>query len=120
MKLKETYELREIHDGWESVYRANPLQDRLNARLLDRVLGCVKPAAGALFLDAGCGVGYHSLAIGRRGFRCIGIDISENVLKEAARNLTRAALEDRVSFRCESLEDLPFPDQHFDVIHCRG
>src|SRR4051794_20947092 len=120
MKLKETYELREIHEGWESVYRGNTLQDRFNARILDRALACARPAEGAMFLDAGCGVGYHSLAIARRGFRCVGVDISANVLRDAAENLRRAGLEGRVSFQCESLEDLPFPDQYFDVVHCRG
>src|SRR5437762_3504696 len=105
MNLKPTYERPVIHDRWEAVYRSNPLQDRLNAALLDRALACVKPAPDALFLDAGCGVGYHSLAIAAHGFRVVGVDISSNVLKQAAENLQRCGLGDRVTFRCESLEN---------------
>jgi SAM-dependent methyltransferase len=120
MNLKPTYERPVIHDRWEAVYRSNPLQDRLNAALMDRVLACARPAPDALFLDAGCGVGYHSLAIARRGYRVVGVDISSSVLKQAADNLDRCGLGDRVTFRCESLEALPFPDGYFDVVHCRG
>ena len=120
MNLKPTYERPIIHDRWEAVYRSNPLQDQLNATLMDRVLACVKPEPGALFLDAGCGVGYHSLAIARRGFRVVGVDISSNVLRQAGDNLQRCGYGDRVHFRCESLENLPFADGHFDVVHCRG
>jgi ubiquinone/menaquinone biosynthesis C-methylase UbiE len=118
--LKEVYERAEIHDDWEAVYRANPLQDHLNERMLERTLAYLQPAPQALFLDAGCGVGYHSLAIARRGFRCIGVDISETILERARRNGSRAGLDDHVSFHAENLEDLSFADGHFDFVHCRG
>ncbi|MCI0463523.1 MAG: class I SAM-dependent methyltransferase [Gemmataceae bacterium] len=120
MILKDTYEQDGIHAGWEAAYRGNPLQDRLNAVVLDRILACVRPPRDALFLDAGCGVGYHTLAIARRGYRCAGIDISESILEQAERNLACAGLACRVSFRSESLEDLSFAEDTFDVIHCRG
>src|SRR5262245_41991074 len=119
MILKETYERAAIHDGWEAAYRGNPLQDRLNARVLDRRLACVRPPRDALVLDAGCGVGYHTLALARRGLRCVGIDISDAILAQARQNLGRAGLGDRVSFRSESLESLSFADETFDVVHCR-
>jgi ubiquinone/menaquinone biosynthesis C-methylase UbiE len=120
MNLKQTYERNDIHEGWEAAYRGNPLQDRLNATLMDRVLACLRPAPDALFLDAGCGVGYHSLAIARRGYRCIGVDISQTILKQAEHNLAQAGLGGRVAFRSESLEDLSFADGTFDAVHCRG
>lgn len=120
MILKETYERPHIHESWESVYRGNPLQDRLNARLLDRILKQVQPAPDARFLDAGCGVGYHTLAIARRGYRCVGVDISETILRQAEDNALRAGLQERVSFRADNLEDLSFTDGSFDVVHCRG
>lgn len=120
MILKETYERAGIHDSWESVYRSNPLQDRLYARLLDRILGHLQPDAEALFLDAGCGVGYHALAIAQRGYCCVGVDISETILRQAAGNACQAGLDARVSFRAEALENLSFADGTFDVVHCRG
>jgi 2-polyprenyl-3-methyl-5-hydroxy-6-metoxy-1,4-benzoquinol methylase len=120
MELKQTFESRAVHDTWESVYRGNTLQDRFNARMLGRILAYLRPAPGALFLDAGCGVGYHALALARHGFRCVGTDISETVLETAERNRAASGLADRVTFRCETLERLSFADATFDAVHCRG
>ncbi len=120
MLLKETYEDRKVHDSWEAVYRGNPLQDRLNARLLDRVLARLRPPAGGRVLDAGCGVGYHTLALAGRGFRCVGVDISQTVLDRAEENRRRLGLTEWAEFRCEPLEGLSLPDASFDLVHCRG
>jgi 2-polyprenyl-3-methyl-5-hydroxy-6-metoxy-1,4-benzoquinol methylase len=120
MRLKNTYETLALHTDWEAVYRGNPLQDHLNSRIMARVMAAIAPAPDAIFLDAGCGVGYHSLAIARRGNRCVGIDISEEVLQTARNNLNQPSLSERVSFRCEELERLTFADATFDVVHCRG
>ena len=120
MPLRDTYETSGVHDDWEAVYRGNPRQDRLNALIMDRVMARLAPAPDALFLDAGCGVGYHSLAIARRGFRCVGVDISETVLQTARNNLAPSGLSDRLSFRREALERLSLADATFDVVHCRG
>jgi SAM-dependent methyltransferase len=120
VELKATYEDRRVHEGWESVYRSNPLQDRFNEALLDRNLAQLGATPGGLFLDAGCGVGYHSLALARRGYRCVGVDISETILTTARANAERMGLSDRVTFECHSLERLPFADGTFDAVHCRG
>src|SRR5438132_2886024 len=118
--LKGTYEQPEIHEKWESVYRRNPLQDKLNDRLMDRIVARLGLEPNALFLDAGCGTGEHSIGIVRRGFRCVGVDISESVLAKARNNVVRHALDTMVEFRCESLENLSFSDSTFDAVHCRG
>jgi ubiquinone/menaquinone biosynthesis C-methylase UbiE len=118
--LKTTYEIPVVHEVWEAAYRGNPLQDRLNALLMDRVMAQLDPPADALFLDAGCGVGYHSLAFARRGVRCVGIDISETVLQTARANLSSSRMSHRVWLHCGGLERLSFADTTFDVVHCRG
>lgn len=120
MELKQTYESRGIHESWESVYRFNPVQDRFNEVLLDRHLKLLRPGPEALFLDAGCGVGYHTLALARRGFRCVGVDISESILESARANARRTGLEQRARFDCHKLEALPYADAAFDAVHCRG
>jgi 2-polyprenyl-3-methyl-5-hydroxy-6-metoxy-1,4-benzoquinol methylase len=40
---------------------------------------------GQSVLDVGCGTGRHSLELSRRGFRCTGIDLSEDMLAQARR-----------------------------------
>ncbi len=120
MRLKETYGASEIHHRWESVYRGNPVQDKFNNQLLDRLMGCLNLRPGALVLDAGCGTGDHAVRFARRGYQCVGVDISETVLKEAEKNILRKGLNSKISLVCQALEDLSLADDKFDVVHCRG
>ena len=120
MILRGTYTQDEIHTHWESVYRGHPIQDCFNDKVVDRVLKYLNPPPSALFLDAGCGIGDHSLRIAQRGYRCIGVDLSENVLRTAQKNATTRGLGSRTSFVCQALEDLAFEDNSFDAVHCRG
>jgi len=117
--LRKTYEQSSIHDGWESVYRGNPRQDRLNDALMDRIVAEVGAPPDGLFLDAGCGVGDQAIRIAKRGYRCMGVDISSTILADARRRVDELHLDDRVSFSCQGLEDLGF-DAVFDAVHCRG
>jgi ubiquinone/menaquinone biosynthesis C-methylase UbiE len=120
MALKRTYEHEVIHSRWESVYRSHPTLRRFNDRVLDTILGNLRPPSDALFLDAGCGVGDHSLRIASRGYRCVGVDLSEKVLGIAEANAVADGLHSRVHFTCQALENLGFGDDTFDAVHCRG
>ncbi len=120
VNLKETYASSDLHEDWVSVYRSNPIQDKFNDKMMDRIMEYLNPSENALFLDAGCGTGYHSIAIAKRGYRCIGIDISEKVLKKAYRNVLDCGLTGRVSLVCQGLENLSFVSETFDVVYCRG
>jgi len=120
MELKTTYADRAIHEKWESVYRSSESQDDLNDRIMDRIMRLLQPAPGSLFLDAGCGTGDHSARIGRLGMRCVGVDISEQILEDARERVARDGLNERVSFRAEKVEQLTFQDGSFDFVHCRG
>jgi ubiquinone/menaquinone biosynthesis C-methylase UbiE len=118
--LKDTYEQPEIHEKWESVYRRGPLQGKFNDRLMDRIMEQLSLEPNALFLDAGCGTGDHSIRIARHGFRCVCVDLSDNVLAKARKNVFESGYASKVTFHCESLENLSFSDTSFDVVHCRG
>jgi ubiquinone/menaquinone biosynthesis C-methylase UbiE len=87
---------------------------------MDRIIRLFKPAPGSLVLDAGCGVGDHTVRIARHGLECVGVDISEAILREARAKIAAEGLDQSVSFQPEKLERLSFPDDHFDHIHCRG
>jgi len=120
MILSQTYAQEEIHSRWESVYRGHPTLNRFNDRVIDKVLKHLNPPRNALFLDAGCGIGDHSLRIARQGYRCVGIDLSETVLRTARREAALSGLTSRTSFVCQALEELAFRDDTFDAVHCRG
>ena len=120
MRLNSTYAKSEIHDKWESIYRGNPLLDRLNDQIMDRIIGCIQPAPGARFLDAGCGLGDHTARIARKGYECVGIDISPLILEKAEKRMHDYGLSSRVRFICQAIEDMSICGELFDVVHCRG
>jgi len=84
IRLDQTYARDSIHSTWDAAYRSNPRQDRFDDVILDRVLEKTAPPSDALFLDAGCGPGHHSLRIAERGYGCLGLDISETMLEDEA------------------------------------
>lgn len=120
MTLKQTYDQEQIHSRWESVYRGHPILRDLDDRMMDRIIANLNLPSYALFLDAGCGGGEHSFRIAARGYRCVGVDLSEARVGLAKKRAVLEGLTSRVSFTCQALEDLAFQDHTFDAIHCRG
>lgn len=120
MRLNSTYAKPEIHDNWESIYRGNPLLDRLNDQIMDRIIDYLRPCSGAKFLDAGCGIGDYTARIARRGYECVGMDISPTILEKAEKRMHDFGLSSRVRFTCQAIEDMSICTELFDVVHCRG
>ena len=77
---------------------------------------------GERVLDIGCGAGVDtfiaSLMVGPSG-RVVGVDLIPEMLTRAQKNFLRTGLGD-VTFRKASAEELPFPDESFDVIISNG
>lgn len=77
---------------------------------------------GESVLDVGCGAGVDTMIaaimVGPTG-QVVGVDMSSEMLERARDNLSRADLCN-VSFQKLSAEDLPFPDQSFDVVISSG
>jgi SAM-dependent methyltransferase len=77
---------------------------------------------GESVLDIGCGGGVDAMIAatmtGPTG-RVVGIDMSSEMLERARKNLSLTHLKN-VSFQESSAEDLPFPDQFFDVVISSG
>jgi ubiquinone/menaquinone biosynthesis C-methylase UbiE len=73
--------------------------------------------AGKAVLDLGCGHGAMSLEAARDGGHVLGIDLNEELVAFADRNLHRSApdLADRVRFEVVNLDDLD-QDGHFDIV----
>jgi SAM-dependent methyltransferase len=77
------------------------------------VLGDV---AGKDVLEFGCGAAQWSVALTKRGARCVGLDNSERQLVHA-RNNQRIACVDFPLVRA-SAENVPLPNASFDVVFC--
>jgi ubiquinone/menaquinone biosynthesis C-methylase UbiE len=76
--------------------------------------------AGATVLDVGCGTGASAIPaaekVGPRG-KVVAVDLADRLLeiarhKAAARNLAN------IEFRHGDMENLGYPDQHFDAVIC--
>ncbi len=119
-ELQDVFQDTRIHDAWKSAYRNNPLQDRCNDRMLERVLGLMGLADGARVLDAGCGTGEHTIRLAKRGYVCTGVDLSEPALERARRAAGEQEVTARVRFISCGLEDLSLLGDGFDAVHCRG
>ena len=74
----------------------------------------------ARVLDLGCGPGFFSILLARRGCQVQAVDASENMLRCARMNARTAGVPGRVSFHLGDISALPFEDGTFDVAVARN
>lgn len=65
---------------------------------------------GRKVLDVGCASGNHSAILGKKGAIITGVDISEEMIALARRNVPQG------SFHVADMKQLPFKDGSFDVV----
>jgi SAM-dependent methyltransferase len=74
------------------------------------------PTPGRL-LDLGCGTGRLCLHFARKGYECVGVDLSDEMLAKAAENAAAGGV--RVEWRSENITDLSgLPAGSFDYAAC--
>jgi SAM-dependent methyltransferase len=78
-----------------------------------RILGDV---AGKDVLEFGCGAAQWSIALTKRGARCVGLDNSERQLEHARANMTDAGVD--FPLLHASAESVPLPSESFDIVFC--
>lgn len=76
-------------------------------------LGGIK---GLKILDLGCGTGWFSVILAKRGAIVEGIDISSEAIQIAKQRAIVNNVSDVVKFRDLSFYDMDFPDEYFDKI----
>ena len=84
-----------------------------------RLLSAAEITAADRVLDVGCGLASLLIALAERiPFQspAIGIDVSEELIQQAAREVRRAGLEDRIKVLASPATHLPFADGAFDVV----
>jgi 2-polyprenyl-3-methyl-5-hydroxy-6-metoxy-1,4-benzoquinol methylase len=72
--------------------------------------------AGKQVLDLGCGDGWFSSILAKRGATVTGFDISTNAVRAAARRAAVNDVADRCAFLTASCYALPFADRSFDLV----
>lgn len=102
------------YDGVKNYYR-----EYEQMYLAQPILQKIAPHRSPLVLDVATGTGRLPLALMRQPEfqgRVVGVDLSRRMLHHAMRNLY--VFEERVAFIWSPAENLPFPDNSFDVVTC--
>lgn len=68
--------------------------------------------------DAGCGLGYLALSLGRQGFKTTGIDSSALALEVLKNNIEKNELKDSVTCLAADIFDLPDTMVFDDMVFC--
>lgn len=116
---RSTLAQEHVHELWESGFRS-PRNERFYELAFENILGKVQPPPGSVFLEVGCGVGFHAMRLARRGFHVKAVDFSEVVLETARENVRAAGLEQLIEVGHEDLTGLSYRDHAFDYVLCWG
>ena len=95
-------------------------EQKFYALALARMLELLGATPGDLLLDAGCGVGTHSIRLAQAGYRVHAIDFSAPALREGQQRAQAVGLGDRITFEPADLVHLHLPDESFARIFCWG
>lgn len=93
--------------GYDEMMRASALA-RADVAFCERTF----PTAGRL-LDLGCGTGRVCAHFAARGYECVGVDLSDEMLAKARANAPGATF-----VKANLAEPLPVPDGSFDYAAC--
>jgi 2-polyprenyl-6-hydroxyphenyl methylase/3-demethylubiquinone-9 3-methyltransferase len=106
---------RDAEHWWDGSQRwLRALQNLVPARFafFDRLMSW----QGRTVLDLGCGGGFMSEALARRGARVTGVDVSRGAITIAKRHAAGGGLP--IRYLVASGEDLPLPDASVDCVVC--
>ena len=117
--------VQEMYAGTQDEYESflAELDRSLSPRPPDMLYGkfaALDPGPDTLVLDAGCRHAVQACELhGRFGCRVVGVDLVEDNLREARRNIAERGMGDAVEVSRADLHDLMFPDATFDLFWCR-
>ncbi len=107
--------IRELFDG---LPRQGPGSTEATVRTLAMVPDLPpKPR----ILDVGCGSGAQTIELSRAtGGEIVALDCSEDLLRDLMVRATAAGVSDQISTRCESMMEMDFSDEEFDLVWSEG
>jgi demethylmenaquinone methyltransferase / 2-methoxy-6-polyprenyl-1,4-benzoquinol methylase len=88
-----------------------------NGRWRRAMIGHAAPGAGDTVLDVASGTAGVALQMATRsGARVVGLDLTEQMLRQGQRNVQGSAVSDRIELVAGRAEQLPFADATFDAL----
>jgi demethylmenaquinone methyltransferase / 2-methoxy-6-polyprenyl-1,4-benzoquinol methylase len=92
---------------------------RWRRAMIDKVLPArsAENAAPGLILDVASGTAGVAIQLARQApARVVGVDLTEQMLRQGKHNVATSALAERIALTCGRAEQLPFPDARFDAL----
>ena len=92
---------------------------RVTEPAIHSAIGALQLPPGSRGLDAGCGIGTHTLWLAEAvspGGHVTGVDISPEYLARAEKTASKGRLAEEVSFQYGDMSHLPFDDDVFDWV----
>jgi SAM-dependent methyltransferase len=83
---------------------------------LEYVYHLIGDVRGRDVLDFGCGDGCNTALLAARGCQVHALDLSPDLLEQAARRAVKDGIRDRVRFLCGSAHAIPLPDASVDLV----
>ncbi|HIK05996.1 MAG TPA: class I SAM-dependent methyltransferase [Trichormus sp. M33_DOE_039] len=108
----------EVMDSWEEAIEYDAMDfTEVNTAFVEDVLTLGVPEQG-LVLDAGTGPGRIPVLMcqQRPEWRCVAIDMAENMLQIAALHVQKAGLQPQIRLELVDAKNLPYEDGSFDLV----
>jgi SAM-dependent methyltransferase len=108
---------------WENVYLEVGVENEIYRLRLRRALewieGCEIPKSGRI-LEIGCGAGFLTVELAKRGYIVNAVDVSEPMLRLAHANAQNASVIERVRLSRADVHALPFWVGSMDLVVALG
>jgi 2-polyprenyl-3-methyl-5-hydroxy-6-metoxy-1,4-benzoquinol methylase len=114
---------RDRSQYWKHVYQEDTLSGLIKRERQSAVLRMVdrlELPKGARVLEVGCGAGLTAVALARRGFTVEAIDTVGAMLDLTRHAAIDAGVSERVTTSTNSVLEMSFPAQHFDLAVAMG
>jgi ubiquinone/menaquinone biosynthesis C-methylase UbiE len=108
--------IRELTDNQKATWGKGDFNEiaRQNAGMAEALVNAVDPHPGRKVLDLACGSGTAALVAARRYCHVMGIDYEPGLIDRARKRAEASGMQ--ADFLVEDAQNLPFPDNSFDVI----